>query len=218
VIDVGDSQGGLVGNTMDRRTLLRAGIASGISVATLGVTAQPGAAATGVGIQTITIQGPWRHCKNCQGLAWGDAQAVSKCPNKTANGGHHTQSGSLWYFLRYSPDGQGPDQPAIQQPDWKHCKKCQSLAYNGQGVLGYCPAGNQHDHTGSHNYYLWHDSDDTPIYRQSLWRYCDKCASLFYEPGLALSRCPAPGGGQHRKAATSYNYYIQYDTYGPVGT
>ena len=97
MIDVGDFQGGLVGNTMDRRTLLRAGIASGISVATLGVTAQPGAAATGVGIQTITIQGPWRHCKNCQGLHYRNRPDLSSvCP---AGGLRHTVVGSLIYLL-----------------------------------------------------------------------------------------------------------------------
>jgi len=162
-----------------------------------------------VGVQAFTYQIPWRHCKKCQGLSWGPALSFSKCPA----GGKHVETCSLPYFLQYRETPNDPAPPAsMYQNEWRHCKKCQGLSYNGQGVLGWCPAGGHHNHTDSHDYYLPHDSDDIPVYRQGGWRYCDKCNGLFYGPGQNASWCPK--AGQHHAATTSYDYRIRYDAFG----
>lgn len=43
---------------------------------------------------------------------------------------------------------------------------------------------------------------------QAGWRYCNKCSTLFYGPGQAVSHCPA--GGQH-DGTHSHDYRIGYD-------
>jgi hypothetical protein len=67
------------------------------------------------------------------------------CP---AGGSHnHTVSGN--YALVHNalaPTG---------QDNWRWCKKCQGLGFNGSGSPGPCPAGGLHDHSGSGNYSLW---------------------------------------------------------------
>jgi subtilase family serine protease len=40
------------------------------------------------------------------------------------------------------------------QANWRWCNKCQGLAFAGSTSLGLCPAGGNHDHTGSGNYVL----------------------------------------------------------------
>ena len=42
--------------------------------------------------------------------------------------------------------------PPGHQPDWRWCRKCDGLAYDGQPSV--CPAGGAHDHTGSGAYAL----------------------------------------------------------------
>ena len=207
-------------DNVNRRTLLRAGITGGLGVVTLGATVLAAASNStsnqDMQLKAFTIQSPWRHCKKCQGLSWGLALGISKCPA----GGHHVDGGSLWYFLRYSETPPIEPTTSILQDQWKHCRTCQGLAYNGQGVLGWCPGSGHHDHTGSKNYYLWHDSSDVPIYRQNGWQYCYKCAALFYGPGQSTSACGQ--SGKHSAPVSpnprSFDYYIQYSTNSPVGT
>ena len=44
---------------------------------------------------------------------------------------------------------------AFNQTDWRWCKKCQGLAYAGNPSVGPCPAGGDHDHSGSSDYILY---------------------------------------------------------------
>jgi hypothetical protein len=45
------------------------------------------------------------------------------------------------------------------QDNWRWCNKHRALALAGNGSLGACPAGEQHNHTGSGNYVLAQVSD-----------------------------------------------------------
>jgi hypothetical protein len=195
---------------LDRRTLLRAGATAGLVAA--GAMALGTRSSVEVRPRALKTQMPWRHCKYCQGLVWGDGLYLSKCPA----GGAHVQTGSLPYFLHYKEysDDPPPQPAAFHQPGWQHCKTCQGLAYT-VGVTGWCPAGKPHDHTGSYAYLLPFNSDDIPVYRQNGWRFCDKCMGIYYGPGQVLSRCPK--GGQHHAPATSHDYRLRYDAFGPVG-
>ena len=82
--------------------------------------------------------------------------------------------------------------PQGSQDNWKWCSKCQVLAYAGFGN-GTCPAGGQHDHGGSFNYVLHHDTQ-LPN-GQDNWKWCSKCQSLVYAGSPSPGACPA--GGQH---------------------
>ncbi|MFC6879195.1 MULTISPECIES: hypothetical protein [Actinomadura] len=44
--------------------------------------------------------------------------------------------------------------PTTQQDNWRHCRKCFGLWWNGAPTNGACPAGGSHDGTGSWNFYL----------------------------------------------------------------
>ena len=62
-----------------------------------------------------------------------------------------------------------------------------------QGTLGACPAGGNHDHTGSGDYALVHDDPAMP--GQHNWRWCNKCQALSFAGNPSLGKCKA--GGQH---------------------
>jgi hypothetical protein len=52
---------------------------------------------------------------------------------------------------------------------WRWCNKCQALAFAGNGALGACPAGGQHNHTGSGDYGLV--QNDISMSGQNNWRW-----------------------------------------------
>ena len=115
------------------------------------------------------------------------------------------------------------------QDKWRWCSKCQGLAYAGFG-LGRCPAGGMHNHSGSWNYTLMHDTSSMPLdgterkmdrlissgMRHGLestenkgqrdWRWCSKCQGLAYAGNAAKGPCPA--GGEHNQK--SWNYTLMY--------
>jgi hypothetical protein len=174
----------LQADRVNRRTLLRAGLTTGLGVVALGATALTGAPSPAMETRAFLRQPGWAHCKDCQGLSFGEALWAGKCPKYC---GIHQADGSLPYYLSYSDNINEP-QTWDRQNQWRHCKRCQGLAYNGQGLLGWCPAGGHHDHTGSYNYFLWHDTSG-PIYDTEDFAFCDKCMALFYRPAQASSWC-----------------------------
>ena len=191
---------------MDRRTLLRAGLVTGLGSVALGAAALSAPVPLEATKTTLLIQQPWRWCKKCQGLSWWEGLPASKCPA----GGLHVQSSSLPYYMYYSWD-EGPSY--WWQDQWRWCRRCQELSYNG-GVLGWCPAGGRHDHAGSYNYFMSHDNPYLYVPRQNGWRFCEKCMGLFYGPGQDASWCPQ--ADRHRASASSFDYQLRYDPHGVV--
>jgi hypothetical protein len=93
--------------------------------------------------------------------------------------------------------------PLVWQQEWRWCSKCMGMAYGG-GKPGPCPAGGNHDHSGSGNYGFSHNAPWTPGQRE--WRWCSKCMGMtFSGPGSA--RGPCPGGGNHDLGASG-NYTL----------
>lgn len=86
------------------------------------------------------------------------------------------------------------------QDNWQWCNKCSSLAFFGNGVLGDCAGGGQHDHTGSGNYQLAGVGD--VVAGQPDWKYCGRCQSLFFSGNGSDGYCPA--GGAHTDAGGNY--------------
>ncbi len=91
------------------------------------------------------------------------------------------------------------------QEGWRWCKKCQGLSFAGTGLrrFGSCPAGGQHDYTGSGRYLLVHDMPYP--YGQSNWRWCRKCQGVTFAGSATLGACA--GGGQHDHTG-SWNYHL----------
>ena len=89
----------------------------------------------------------------------------------------------------------------LGQNNWRWCGKCQGLAYAGFGP-GPCPATGVHDHSGSGDYGLLHDTSD--FKGQNSWRWCNKCQGLAFA-GAGTGNCPA--GGVH-DLSRSYDYLL----------
>jgi CubicO group peptidase (beta-lactamase class C family) len=81
------------------------------------------------------------------------------------------------------------------QSGWQWCKKCQELAFTGGATAGNCPAGGQHDHTGSGNYIVALKASG--VAGQDNWRWCNKCQALAYAGGAAPGPCAAGGVHDH---------------------
>lgn len=97
--------------------------------------------------------------------------------------------------------------PAPAQTLWRWCNKCEGLHYIANGDsprLGACTATGMHDPGGSGSYTVI-QNNPAPS-RQSNWRWCRKCESLFFggTPGF----CPA--GGAHDGSQSS-DYSLTMD-------
>jgi hypothetical protein len=97
------------------------------------------------------------------------------------------------------------EKEAKVQGGWRSCPKCQGLHFAGFPVKGVCPAGGQHDQTGSFAYLMLFDSSPGS-HMQADWRACSKCQGLFFGP--FKGRCPA--GGEH-DPANSFRYTMIFD-------
>jgi len=83
------------------------------------------------------------------------------------------------------------------QSDWRWCSTCQSLFFGGGVSNSLCAGGGTHTsaaHSGSADYTLTYGGASDPQ-RQTDWRWCSRCQSLFFGGSLAASRCA--GGGTH---------------------
>jgi len=96
------------------------------------------------------------------------------------------------------------DTTVNQQTNWRWCHKCQGLYFAGNATQGVCPAGGQHDHTGSGDYQL---VQNTSAYRgQKNWRWCSKCQGMHFAGNATEGTCPA--GGQHIHTGSG-NYNVR---------
>ena len=89
------------------------------------------------------------------------------------------------------------------QGGWKWCQRCHLLAYSGDGKIGKCLEGGEHDHPPSSTDFGL-PVNNTGSLRQSGWRKCRKCRCLFYgerDPG----KCH---GGFSHDFSRSSNYSL----------
>jgi hypothetical protein len=89
------------------------------------------------------------------------------------------------------------------QNNWQWCKNCHGLAYAANATQGNCPAGGQHDHTGSSNYIV--ATKASGVAGQDNWRWCNKCQALSFAGSASLGPCSA--GGQHDHTGSG-NYVL----------
>lgn len=142
----------------------------------------------------MTFQHGWASCPKCQGLHYaGFPDFTGVCPA----GGQHEQTGSFAYEVEYDVA-----QRSNLQHGWAACPKCQGLHYAGfPNFAGVCPAGGQHEQTGSFAYALPYDLPASPA-TQSEWAACPKCQGFFYGPFGGA--CPA-GGSHSRENSWAYH-------------
>jgi hypothetical protein len=128
-----------------------------------------------------TRQGP-DDIENSDLVAWTDESSVLR------RGGHLAKG---WTFvLPFEPTG------IEGQHDWQFCLKCGALFWNGDAHFkGACPKGASHDTFGVGFRFVL-PFEPTAASGQHDWRFCGKCAAIFWDgdPGFK-GICPA--GGVH---------------------
>lgn len=98
---------------------------------------------------------------------------------------------------------------------WRFCTQCRGLHYItdlNAPRYGPCPAGGVHNPTNSSAYMVVLDNASAPGQHQ--WRYCQKCAGMFYGPGQLNSHCA--GGGIHDGTTSGDYSFVPNDPY-PTG-
>ena len=95
------------------------------------------------------------------------------------------------------------------QNEWRQCRYCSSLFYNGYRNKGRCPFSREgHSSDGGTDYALTYDA---PGPGQRDWRFCNKCQALFWNGYTNKGVCK--GGGGH--VAAGYNFTLRYDARAP---
>jgi hypothetical protein len=90
----------------------------------------------------------------------------------------------------------------MAQSNWRWCRKCRGLFLGD--FPGSCPAGAQHDMTGSGNYRMQTELADPG---QHNWRRCQRCSGLFYWHWSTTGWCPA-GGGHDYSGSLDYSLLL----------
>jgi hypothetical protein len=94
----------------------------------------------------------------------------------------------------------------LVQADWRCCRHCLSLYYNGFPQNGRCANGGEHDAGGSWDFVLPHGVA-TSSNLQNDWRSCRHCLSLYYNGFPQNGRCA--NGGEH-DAGGSWDYVLPH--------
>lgn len=135
------------------------------------------------------VQNQWRPCSKCHSMFYDGYPTQGVCP---AGGGH----------APYREDYRLPhDVPfhafASQQSDWRFCRNCFALFYNGFEPDGVCPASGHRP--AGFDFSLPHD---TPGGGQDQWRFCSRCYQLFYDGYPTKGSCAR--GGAHTAAGFDF--------------
>jgi hypothetical protein len=200
---------------LNRRMLLRGGLATGLGVAMVGVAStalggvsqaatapgasrrlmKPGATPDGL---SANVQDNWAYCANCAGLWFTNDGSVGVCPAKA---GGHIHKPSDDYAMIYNVSG-ATGNPLNPQPEWSWCLKCQGLFFGPNVTLSWCPDGGHHNR-GTWNYSMWFGSSSV---NQPGWYHCTNCQGLFYGGQYrAAGICPQTGTAHQGAGSDAYN-------------
>jgi hypothetical protein len=93
------------------------------------------------------------------------------------------------------------------QSDWRFCKKCNDLFFDGYSNKGICSAGGGHEAIG-YIFSLPHDTPETET-AQSSWRFCKKCSVMFFDGYPNNKGICSVGGDGHE--ASGYTFVLPHD-------
>jgi hypothetical protein len=156
-------------------------------------------------------QGGWRYCQKCE-MLFSENSSANVC---WKGGRHETQpGGGSEYFLPF-----GVLEDAQNQANWHQCGNCASLFFNGDHSSSncLCPAGGNHVATGVSlviphaSSFALDEFHDGPSH-QSAWRFCGKCAALYFDDPNQPRVCPS--GEKHE--AWGLNFVLPHDGRGIV--
>jgi hypothetical protein len=90
---------------------------------------------------------------------------------------------------------------------WRWCEKCRVLFY-ADAANGACPAGGEHNASGSSIFAMQFDDGSSPTNQQG-WRWCKNCQGLFFALNASPGPCPAGAGWVH-DPSESGNYNLPF--------
>jgi hypothetical protein len=140
--------------------------------------------------------GEWRLCLECATL-FKEGGDNGRCFG--TDGGPHVPIGDRVTL----PVGVPEDEQ--NQSAWRRCGRCQNAYWDGNRVnKGHCPAGGPHaptdpvltlPHRSFRDDGAWQHPPTEPLRRR--WRFCAKCAGLFWEGDFRQLRGICPKAGEH---------------------
>lgn len=149
-----------------------------------------------MGATSFGIKNGWRCCDTCNGFyidGSGNACVGGNTSHANTNGGRGGVT-----------EGSVPG----WQANWRTCKKCGSLFYYGSPTNGVCFKGGAHDYENTTGFSLeMHSGKPSSVGYHNMWRWCQKCESLFYGGDTKMGGCPK--GGSHDASKSNY-YSIQW--------
>ena len=188
-------QGQQASHQTSRRTLLRGALIAGAGIATFGgiTAARP---ATANAATTPNPQPGWGQCIYCSTMFWVAEASLSHCASSSSlNGTHAVGSGTYNYDINNGVSGNGQSNPQV---GWHYCTACKGMCWGVSN--GYC-MGTLDDHQGGPTVYAlnWGQpvSQKPPPVLQANWRYCGKCALLYWQGPTGNSAGACPSGGEH---------------------
>ncbi|HEY9608669.1 MAG TPA: hypothetical protein V6C93_04855 [Allocoleopsis sp.] len=105
----------------------------------------------------------------------------------------------------------------LAERSWRYCSSCGVLFHNGSG-RGRCPNNPEGHAAAGFQFIIGYVSngcvDDTPT-KQSRWRKCSKCLTMYYNGGDATSKRCSAGGFHSRDDRKCYNLLVNR-LHGPV--
>lgn len=153
------------------------------------------------------MQNDWAHCIYCNQLFFNGYRgnkgrcAAYGVPSRQPHVAE--RRGDKKYQLTYD-DSTGPG-----QGDWRYCRKCGVLFFNGYPEKGVCAADRRGHEAAGYNFFLYHDRQRHAD-EEDGWRYCDKCHALYYAAAAKNVGCPADGKGHH---AAGYRFVVGQKAY-----
>ncbi len=156
----------------------------------------------------MPYQTGWKSCYPCTGiwLAPDVKDTGGSCQNPI--GQHDGIGAGIFYELYYFGGETEPDYSGRVQENWRCCRKCLVLFFDGNPTAGFCHAGGGHDAVGSKNYILEHSKVAfKDRYRMLInWRWCCKCQQLC-QPDWLVSKdfiCPSKKGAAHDTTGSGF--------------
>lgn len=174
-------------------------------------------------IYQIPEQGGWRSCDRCLSMFFDRGpDNNAPCPNNIKRSmergggisyGRHSSTG--WeYFFSHDYDA-----ARNQMADWRSCRKCGMIFYDGISHKGFCMVGGGHEADGF-NYLVPYVSEfKLAPKQQGGWRICEDCLCLFYGPWQDKGACAAQkrapdqmqlNRGPHNFVAGSHDYALNH--------
>ena len=137
-------------------------------------------------------QEQWRRCRKCLALFWnGSSPDTGLCPT---SGVHEPEMNGANLRVPHI----SIEEDANNQRDWRFCRKCSGLFFDGSPDKGICPLDHLPHVAQGFNFVVPHDLPEDATH-QSFWRFCLKCTSMFFD-GFDDKGCCPRDGGAHQPA------------------